>query len=295
MARSKPNRNGEQFTYQFHSFDKAKALPDGNPLRDTGTLNGHKIWQVGRATSAAELYFKAMRLEERGGMSDYIAFGSEEQGEFSGYLAFGSKDLIDQAYRSVQGVNPNCPQTVKILMSIGTGHELIIKPSSFLPSFLPSKKHTSHAGSRSKSIKRNLLADTRNYVDFFRFDGEHGLGTMAFDEWKGGETLELMQTSTEGYLQSPNVKSDIAKIARQLVECRRERSTWKPDTDRWERFCHGVEYACPESTCKDDPLKYKTRQSLQDHLKATHSIDPDELESELDAGKRFPVFQGHYE
>ena len=273
MARPKLNKNGNQLPYHrpylFRSYYQPKTFPEDNLGRYSGTSNDHKIWQVGRATSATALYFEAMRLEEQGEMLDYIAIGS--------------KNLIDEAYWSVQQVERSGAQTGKILVSIGTGHKLEDKPYSFLAF----KRFISYTDSRSKAINQNLLAATRNYVDYFRLDGEHGLDTLAFDEWKGGETLELMRTLTEGYLKSPDVKRDLGEIAKQLVEIRRQRSTWEPDLDRWERFCHGVRYACPVSTCKDDAKRYKTRQILRDHLTEIHSIEPYKLEPLLDAGKRF--------
>lgn len=206
----------------------------------------------------------------------------------SEYMDWHGKNPSVEAYRSVKRENHNDHQTVKVLVSIGTGQNPEAEQRSgsrlkFLVNVLtrlPEETERTH---------QCLLNVTRDHTDYFRLNVKHGLGTIAFDEWKGkkgDETLQLIRTKTEEYLQSPDVKKDIAEIARQLVEIRRQRSTWKPDLDRWERFCNGVEYACPVSTCKDNAKRYKARQSLRNHLTEIHSIEPDKLEPLLDAGKR---------
>ena len=202
-----------------------------------------------------------------------------------------------EAYRSVNQVHHNDFQTVKVLVSIGSGQQLKAEPafSSGNKGYMKDSSQAAKWTSQSEKTHREMLQATTDTADYFRLDVQHGLDSLAFDDWKGkkgDETLNLIRTKTAEYLLSPDVKSGIAKIAKQLVDIRRQRSTLEPDLDRWERFCHGVEYACPESTCERDIVKFKFRQSLRDHVKATHSIDPDELESFLDAGKRFPKDEG---
>ena len=211
-------------------------------------------------------------------------------GEHTNFLA---KNPSLEAYRSVRQVNNNDLRAVKVLVSIGTGRnsEAEQRSVSRLGSIMNALAFR-NTYKEAENIHQLLLGLTKDNADYFRLNVEHGLGTVAFDEWKGKkghETLELIQTKTEEYLKSPEVKSDITEIAKHLVDIRRERSTWKPDLDRWERFCHGMEYTCPVSTCKDDAKRYKTRRGLQAHLKARHSIKPDKLEPLLDAGKRYPL------
>ena len=195
-----------------------------------------------------------MRLEERGGMSEYIDASSRMYG------------ASVEAYRSINQVHHNDPQTVKVLVNIGSGRSLEEEPA--------------------------FSSVNKVHTDYFRLEVQPALDSLGFDESRGkigAATLESIRIHTEKYLKSPDVREQITKIAKQLVDIRRERSTWEPDPDRWERFCHGVEYACPVSTCQNFAVKYKTRRNLQDHLKAAHSIEPDELESFLDRGKRFPL------
>ena len=210
-------------------------------------------------------------LEERGGMSEYID---------AGY--FNINPSLE-AYRSVRQMHHNDLQIVKVLVSIGSGRQLEEQPA------FASVVKVNQAVKQSKKTHLDLKEATKNRTDYFRLDVQHGLELLGFDEWKGkkgDETLKLIRTQTEEYLKSPEVRGEITEIAKQLVAIRRQRSTWEPD--RWKRFCREVQYACPISTCQNAALKY-TRRDLQAHLKATHSIEPDELESFLDAGKRFPL------
>ena len=206
-------------------------------------------------------------------MSDYID------------ASYGFSNPSKDAFYSVRQVNQKDLQT-NVLVSIGTGQQLEGEPP-FGSGYRLHKEYFNKAAILDNDIKSIHLQMLDTTLNYFRLNVEH-LG-MAFDEWKGkkgDETLQLIRTKTERYLQSPDVKKDIAEIARQLVAVRRQRSTWKPDLDRWERFCNGMEYACPVSTCKDDAKRYKARQSLRNHLTEIHSIEPDKLEPLLDAGKR---------
>ena len=215
-------------------------------------------------------------------MSDYISDDHE----------FGSGNPSEEAYKSVLQVNHNDLQTVKILVSIGTCRRPISHFSEKKGGLRAAREITkilSELHDQSKHTHERLLDATRSHTNYSRLNVDHGLYPIAFDEWKGkkgDETLQLIRTKTEEYLHSLDVIIGIAEIARQLVEIRRQRSTWEPDLDRWERFCNGVEYACPVPTCKNDAKRYKARQSLRDHFKEIHSFERDTLESLLDAGKR---------
>ena len=56
----------------FRSYRHPPSIPIEVQERNPGEPDNHKIWQVGRATSAAPAYFKTIRLEEDDEKSDYI-------------------------------------------------------------------------------------------------------------------------------------------------------------------------------------------------------------------------------
>ena len=122
-----------------------------------------------------------------------------------------------------------------------------------------------------------------------------GLGGMKMDEWRMDEwkgsrhsigTLKFIRGRTEKYLHLDQVKNDIAEAARRLVEARRARAS----TNRWERFCNGVEYICAVIGCKDNI--HGDRTDLRRHLEDVHQIDSSRIETVLDRGKRFPLYAG---
>ena len=132
-----------------------------------------------------------------------------------------------------------------------------------------------------------------NKRDYIRLNVEHGLGKVKLDAWKGekgAETLRLLRTNTETYLKSPAAREAISRSAQLLVNIRRARSS-QPDLDHWERYCHGVEYACSVEECNDGGKRYRERRDLRRHLEEAHplSCNPESIDSLLDRGKRFPL------
>ena len=129
-------------------------------------------------------------------------------------------------------------------------------------------------------------------ADYYRLNVEKGLSKMKLDEWKGKKghkTLELIEAKTNAYLQLEEVQKQISAAAQQLVQIRHTRSG-QPDRDKWETFCHGVEYYCPVSACDRGRKKFTDRLDLRHHIEADHSnYSTDTLEDLLDRGKHFPL------
>ena len=136
-----------------------------------------------------------------------------------------------------------------------------------------------------------MINFTRNFTSYFRLNVEHGIGKMKLDAWKGRKgckTLELIEAKTEYYLKSNEGRRQITDSARELVNVRKARSS-QAYLDRWERFCHGVEYFCCVATCPDGKGgRYANRQDLQRHIQEFHSSEYVELDSFLDTCKRLP-------
>ena len=101
------------------------------------------------------------------------------------------------------------------------------------------------------------------------------------------ETLEFIREKTRKYLDSDSVKQEITEAARVLVETRRTRAS----TDHWEYFCHGVEYVCTMIRCPDSSSVYRKRDELRRHLEAVHRMEASTIETVLDQGKRFPLYE----
>ena len=206
---------------------------------------------------------------------------------------FGANNPTIEAFRSVKHLNNNNPRMVQVLVSIGTGKNLEAdpNPSAGFQLYMSYVNTAAKWATQSEATHEDALDATRNNAEYFRLNVEHGIGKMKFDAWKGKKgckTLELIRTKTQDYLNSPDGRQQISASARQLVNVRRARSS-DMYIDRWEKFCHGVEYACCDSDCPEGrDRRYEDRQALRRHVQEIHPSRCNRLESFLDECKRFP-------
>lgn len=195
-------------------------------------------------------------------------------------------------------LNNNNRQTVQVLVSIGTGKNLEAdpNPSAGYQLYMAYANTAAKWATESEKTHHTILDAirldaTRSFAEYFRLNVEHGIGKMKLDAWKGEKgckTLALIRTKTQDYLDSPEGRQHISASARLLVRVRRARSS-DMYIDRWETFCHGVEYACCEPTCPDGKDKmYDDRNALRRHVQELHRSRCNRLEAFLDECKRFP-------
>lgn len=205
----------------------------------------------------------------------------------------GANNPTEEAYRSVKQLSNNNPRTVQVLVSVGTGKNLEAdpNPSAGYRLYMAYANTAAKWATQSEATHHTILDATRSFAEYFRLNVEHGIGKMKLDAWKGTKgckTLELIRTKTQDYLASPEAQRQISECARLLVSVRRARSS-QMYIDRWERFCHGVEYACCEPTCPDGKdKKYDDRNALRRHVQELHPSRRNRLEPFLDECKRFP-------
>ena len=312
IAWHKLNVTGTRMPHLFRSYHHPRSIPSDILERNPGNPDNHHIWQVGRATSAAPTYFSAVKLEEDDEKSEYIdgmfcrnyplfmtciymftvlVAVKTLAHRFLG--GFGANNPTEEVYRSVKQLSNNNPRTVQTLVSIGTGKNLEAdpNPSAGFALYRAYFNAAAKLATQSEATHHTILDATRGLVPYFRLNVEHGIGKMKLDAWKGkkgGKTLELIRTKTQDYLDSPDGRHQISASARQLVDVRRARSS-PSYSDRWERFCHGVEYACSVTTCPDGKDKrYEDRQALRRHVLENHPSWCNMLEDFLDECKRFP-------
>ena len=182
---------------------------------------------------------------------------------------------------------------MQVLVSIGTGKNLEAdrSPSSGYGLYWAYLNLAAKWAAQSEGTHHTILRNLEDGMHYFRLNVDHGIGKMKLDAWKGKngcKTLDLIRTKTQEYLDSEDVKQQISDSAKQLVEVRKARS----DTayrDRWERFCHGVDYACNQPTCPDGKDKrYPHRNSFKSHVELIHPSECDDLESFLDVCRQYP-------
>lgn len=270
---------GIRVPHLFRSYTHPRSVPENILERNPGQPEDYQIWQVGRATSAAPLYFKAIKLEDDE-TSEYIDGG------------FGANNPAEEAWRSVKQLSHDNRRAVGVLVSIGTGKNLEMgpNPSAGYSLYMSYANRAAKWAADSEATHHNLYDTLRDNAAYFRLNVEHGIGKMKLDAWKGKKgvkTLELIRTKTNDYLGSVDGRRLIIDTARHLVDVRRARSRWHQDLDRWERFCHGVRYACGVRTCNHAERRW-SRQGLRQHLEQVQPCNPTSMEIVLDEAKTWP-------
>ena len=209
---------------------------------------------------------------------------------------FGANNPSEEVYRSVKQMGNNNRTAVRIMISIGTGkNNEIVKPGRFYQKYLSYLNAAVKWTSDSERIHGTVYGMTQGNADYFRLNVEEGIGKMKLDAWKGKhgtKTLQQLVDATEAYLSTEPAKELLRDSARRLVETRRARAyhTDADRHDRWERFCHGVEYACGHSDCTAE--RYAKRRALRRHLENEHHMQSEtEIERLLEEGKRFPLYE----
>lgn len=203
---------------------------------------------------------------------------------------FGANNPSEEVYYSVQQLRNNQQHAVGELVSIGTG-----KKESGKKEFLKLHRYINlaikWATESEKTHESMLRISQRDDFSYSRFNVEQGLGKIKLDTWKGKQgarTLTLMRKKTQEYLQTGHVMEDVDAVAMRLVQIRHSRAR-QPVSDRWEQFCHGVEYSCFFSTCS---ARERVRvEDLRQHLQNAHSMTEEEIESSLEQCKRYALFE----
>ena len=275
---------GVRVPYLFRSYRHPRSIRGGLLERNPDVPNNYKIWEVGRATSAAPSYFKSIKLEKDDDNAEYIDGG------------FGANNPAEEAYRSVKQLSSNNDYAVKTLVSIGTGRNLEShrNPSAGYALYLRYANAAAKWATESEATHERVYESTQGKAEYTRLNVEHGLGKMKLDEWKGkrgNKTLGLLHSKTQDFLSSDSTREKIDAAARRLVNTRRARSDREPDSDRWEIFCHGIEYACPVNPCHHGGERFPDRRNLHRHIREVHqgSYDAGNTEVLLKSGKTYPL------
>ena len=283
IAWQKFSLSGTRVPYLFRSYRHPRSANSDVLERNPDAQDEYRIWQVGRATAAAPTYFKAMKMDEDNDKSEFIDGG------------FGANNPTEEAYRSIQQLSNNDSRAVKVVVSIGTGKNLETdpNPNAGYGLYLLYMNAAAKWATQSEGPHHNMIHNARrDGAEYFRLNVEHGIGKMKLDAWKGKrgcKTLELIRAKTQAYLESPEGEDLVSQTARELVTIRQARANPQADPDRWERFCHGVEYACPVAPCDEGETRW-TRRDLQRHVQDLHPArcESDGLEHLLESGKYFP-------
>lgn len=160
-----------------------------------------KIWEAARATSAAPLYFKGIKLEGGVGFCD------------GGMLCNNPVRLV---VREAYNLWPN--EEIACLVSIGTGIIKTRPVRNRLISILHTAVEISTDAQRVADEFENgqegrLLVVNERY---FRFNVDQGMQNSHMDD-SGTEHTDHMGAVTKEYLSKPEILQDIETCTRQLI------------------------------------------------------------------------------
>ncbi|KAK6949359.1 hypothetical protein Daesc_009434 [Daldinia eschscholtzii] len=268
-------KEGIEMIYLWRSYNHETDINASDnaykPL-NASAANATPIWQIARATSAAPSLFEPITIHD--------------QNHFDGgIVANNPSTYVLHEVRALHGYSP------KVFISIGCG--LKRRGNGKIPAenseafnddtMGPSKRKGGNIGKWHGFLGgvKDFMTDTEgvygvqgwnNACNILqiehrgRFNVEGELATIALDDWKptksGRSTLDKIRQETYDYLSQEAVQEKIAKMARELVNIRRERA----ETERWESFALDVAYRCPRSSCRGQSSRgYGTRDEFRKH------------------------------
>ena len=120
---------------------------------------------------------------------------------------------------------------------------------------------------KRKASSRKRARDAQPTAREFKHDREYSREKRS----KHHDTVEFLETRTRLYLSQDGVQNQLQRLARLLVENRRQRSkTWK-----WEHFATGDTRECrirSDNRCNGD--RFNTQRDLERHLAKKHGEGP---------------------
>ncbi|MCJ1312892.1 hypothetical protein MMC25_006568 [Agyrium rufum] len=284
IAIKKKHDDGTRIPYLFRSYPHPKRRDDPVYEHNPGAIDDLPTWKYCRATSAAPSYFHSARLQQGGREHKFIDGG------------LGVNNPAEKAYQSVIQLHGNRPESVRLILSIGTGEVDPIEPPKLLGfgRFIEEIQYSLRLATQSRDTHKNMLLISENKpFAYERLNVETGLGPMDLDSWNGknGETtIAIMIRAFDDWKITEAAKRSISTCAKTLVDVRRARAAANPD--EWELFCHGVYYECLND-CKDGRPTFKRSDHFRQHLMSTtHGInDPTVLDTLLEEGKRCQLYE----
>jgi hypothetical protein len=220
--------------------------------RNPGPAHNLPIWQVARATTAAPLYFSPVKIGNR-------RFGDG---------AFGTNNPAIETYWEVRKMHGGSKNTIKLLLSIGTGGYNIDRIAEgrwkkYSTFFKAMKKLAADTASTHE-----MMMDYKNNwgVPYHRFNvpTKYGLGEMKLDAYKA-ENLDRIEKITEEYCKK--IDAELLTVAKILVEQRQRKS----HSSMWPLVSTGNQYRCTVENCHRSQELLPRESDLEIHIDVQHS------------------------
>jgi hypothetical protein len=200
---------------------------------DTGTTSAFKarIWEAGRATSAAPTFFEPVLIE---GCPLFGLFLIEDHPYYDGGIAGRWNNPTAQAIAEAYKIWPN--RQIGCLLSIGTGLEkaiqlshgsesssesydwLLGKLTRQVPFTLEVARYCISCLTSCEIIHHNVCREYPDHImdeeNYFRFNAPQGMSGIGLEEWeKIGDVIDL----TEMYMEQGAMERRKLKVAKLLL------------------------------------------------------------------------------
>jgi len=120
---------------------------------------------------------------------------------------------------------------------------------------------------------QEMLDRSADSFHYCRLDVGRDLQQVRLDDWTGQDTIAMIESATQKYLDFDHVKDQLRQCAKMLVERRRRRA----QTMRWESFALGTRYRCIWEGCdfqSADGRPFRDQNELMDHFRSYHRMSP---------------------
>ena len=158
--------------------------------------SSYTIWEAARATSAAPLYFPAIKVHGR----NYFDGGLDSNNPVV--------EVIEEARQEFPGA------VIDLVVSIGTGKGTIPDPvppfTNILSHFI--RRSTDTEGQHERVMTEPVFEDVRH--NYYRFQGETDLGEIDLSD---ADKLDEIEDLAKKYLASPTGRQMIASCAAKLA------------------------------------------------------------------------------
>lgn len=172
------------------------------------------VVEAARATSAAPRFFKGIKI------------GKLQELFIDGGIKFSNPvNYVVQEARSISEKEPSC------VVSIGTGSIAVahLEQPNFTQNIFTTKliKVIQDIATDCETTANNMAKEMfRQAIPYFRFNVDRGLHDLLLNEW---ERLDIVQSSTDSYLDKHDVIQDLNRLASMLrvrIQSRLYGHTW---------------------------------------------------------------------
>lgn len=246
------------------------------PLRSQ-TNYGHaqdlEIWQVARAATAADFFFKPLKLPKEDD-SGYVRL---TDGGFG-----GNNNPAEQAKDEIEDLHGQ--NSINIMVSVGTARKNKEETNQGFFRLPGRMRRWADQMSDPERVHRKMYKQSeREDFVYHRFNHPNSL-EIDLDEWKprrnGSTTIATIEQNFSNYLNMEGVDAQFKSCAESLVACRRSRM----NTREWERYATVARYTCSYKGC--NLSEFFNCNDFQEHLREKHHAQGGKLKSESDKRRK---------